>query len=164
MEIRTDFPRRVRLVEHLWIALPDGTRLAGRLWLPEDAEADPVPAILEAVPYRKGDGTAAGDQSQNAYLAGHGYGCLRLDLRGSGDSDGILDDEYTEQEQQDVEDVVAWLAAQPWCTGAVGMTGVSYDATLPNMVATTGVQGLRTIVPISGISSWYDYYLSLIHI
>ena len=45
-----------------------------------------------------------------------------------------------------------------WTTGAVGMTGVSYDGTLPNMVATTGVQGLRTIVPISAISSWYDYY------
>ena len=47
-----------------------------------------MPAILEAVPYRKGDGTAAGDQSQNAYLAGHGFACLRLDLRGSGDSGG----------------------------------------------------------------------------
>jgi len=45
-----------------------------------------------------------------------------------------------------------------WTTGAVGMTGVSYDGTLPNMVATTGVPGLRTIVPVSAISSWYDYY------
>ena len=81
-----------------------------RLWLPEDAERDPVPAILDAVPYRKGDGTAAGDMPSNRYLAGHGYACVRLDLRGSGDSDGLIDDEYTEQEQDDVDAVIAWLA------------------------------------------------------
>jgi X-Pro dipeptidyl-peptidase len=45
-----------------------------------------------------------------------------------------------------------------WTTGAVGMVGVSYNGTLPNQVATTGVEGLETIVPISAISSWYDYY------
>ena len=45
-----------------------------------------------------------------------------------------------------------------WTTGAVGMVGVSYNGTLPNQVATTGVDGLETIVPISAISSWYDYY------
>ena len=73
MQIRTDLPRPVRVVEHLWIPLPDGTRLAARAWLPEDAERDPVPAILDAVPYRKGDGTAAGDMPSNRYLAGHGY-------------------------------------------------------------------------------------------
>jgi X-Pro dipeptidyl-peptidase len=67
--------------------------------------------------------------------------------------------------------VIDWLngrapafdaAGQPvkadWTTGNVGMTGVSYNGTLPNMVATTGVEGLRTIVPISAIASWYDYY------
>ncbi len=148
MKIRTEFPRRVRLVEHLWIPLAGGTRLAARLWLPEDAEADPVPAILEAVPYRKGDGTAIGDQSQNAYLAGHGFGCVRLDLRGSGDSDGILDDEYTEQEQQDVEDVIAWLAAQPWCTGKVGMTGVSWGGFACVQAAARRPPALRAIAPL----------------
>jgi X-Pro dipeptidyl-peptidase len=45
-----------------------------------------------------------------------------------------------------------------WTTGAVGMTGVSYNGTLPNQVATTGVRGLKTIVPVSAIASWYDYY------
>ena len=98
VQIRTDLPRAVRLVEHLWIPLPDGTRLAARAWLPEDAERDPVPAILDAVPYRKGDGTAAGDMPQNRYVAGHGYAGVRIDLRGSGDSDGLIADEYSEQE------------------------------------------------------------------
>ncbi len=45
-----------------------------------------------------------------------------------------------------------------WTTGKVGMMGVSYNGTLPNAVATTGVRGLETIVPIAAISSWYDYY------
>ncbi len=45
-----------------------------------------------------------------------------------------------------------------WTTGVVGMTGVSYNGTLPNQVATTGVENLRTIIPVSAISSWYDYY------
>ncbi len=48
--------------------------------------------------------------------------------------------------------------AADWTTGDVGMTGVSYNGTLPNQVATTGVEGLRTIVPVSAIASWYDYY------
>jgi X-Pro dipeptidyl-peptidase len=45
-----------------------------------------------------------------------------------------------------------------WANGSVGMTGTSYDGTLPIMVATTGVEGLKAIVPIAAISSWYDYY------
>jgi uncharacterized protein len=49
-----------------------------------------VPAVLDAVPYRKGDGTAARDAMRYPYIAGHGYGCVRLDLRGSGDSDGLI--------------------------------------------------------------------------
>ena len=79
-----------------------------------------MPAVLDAVPYRKGDGTEARDASRYPYIADHGYGCVRLDLRGSGDSDGLIDDEYTAQEQDDIEAVIAWLAAQPWCTARSG--------------------------------------------
>jgi uncharacterized protein len=59
MRIKTDFPRPIRLIEHTWIVLSDGCKLAARIWLPDDAEAQPVPAILEYLPYRKNDGTAA---------------------------------------------------------------------------------------------------------
>ena len=76
MRIRTDYPRPVRTVENLWIALPDGCRLAARMWLPEDAEAAPVPAVLDAVPYRKGDGTEARDATRYPYIAGPRL-CLR---------------------------------------------------------------------------------------
>src|ERR687894_2410010 len=102
MRLRSDLPRTVRTVEHAWIELPDGCRLAARMWLPDDAERSPVPAVLDAVPYRKGDGTAARDATRYPYIAGHGYGCVRLDLRGSGDSGGVIPDEYAAPEQADV--------------------------------------------------------------
>ena len=155
MHIRTDFPRTVRTIEHLWIPLPDGCRIAARIWLPEDAERDPVPAILDAVPYRKGDGTAAGDTAWNRYFAGHGYAGVRIDLRGSGDSDGVIDDEYSEQEAADVDAVIAWLGEQPWCTGAVGMIGVSWGGFAALQAASRNPPALRGIVPIHASDDRY---------
>jgi predicted acyl esterase len=90
--IRTDLPYDVRNVEHTWIELPDGARLSARLRLPVTDR--PVPAILEYLPYRKDDGTLARDERQHDYLAGFGFACVRVDLRGSGDSDGVLHGEY----------------------------------------------------------------------
>ena len=87
---------------------------------------NPVPAILEHLPYRKRDGTTARDSLTHPYFAGHGYACVRVDMRGNGDSEGLMDDEYSEQELQDAVDVIAWLAAQPWCSGKVGMMGISW--------------------------------------
>ncbi|HSF94732.1 MAG TPA: CocE/NonD family hydrolase, partial [Thermohalobaculum sp.] len=55
------FPKDVREIEHLWIPMPDGVRLSARVWMPENAEAEPVPAILEYIPYRKRDGTRLRD-------------------------------------------------------------------------------------------------------
>ena len=76
-----DFPHAVRVIENTWITLSDGTRLAAKIWLPDDADRDPVPAVLEFLPYRKRDGTAARDQLLYPYLAGHGYAGVRVDLR-----------------------------------------------------------------------------------
>ena len=94
MKIKQDFPHRVREIENQWIVLADGTRLAARIWLPEgaagspeeDAESNPVPAILEYLPYRKRDGTAVRDELTHPYFAGHGYACVRVDMRGNGES------------------------------------------------------------------------------
>ena len=83
MGVRTDFPRSVRRIDNAWIPLADGTRLAARIWLPDDAEADPVPAILEYLPYRKGDAMARRDARHHPYFAGHGYAAVRVDLRGT---------------------------------------------------------------------------------
>ena len=126
MKIVRDLPQPVRVVRHVWISMRDGVRLSTRLWLPESSDREPVPAILEYIPYRKDDSSLQGDEPRHRYLAGHGYACVRVDLRGSGDSEGILLGEYLPQEQDDAEDVLAWLGEQPWCTGRVGMIGISW--------------------------------------
>src|SRR6266581_6849288 len=104
--IVTTFPNAVRVIEHTLIPLKDGTRLAARIWLPVDAERDPVPAILEYLPYRKRDGTVERDQLTHPYFAGHGYAAVRVDMRGSGESDGLLEDEYLKLEQDDCLEVI----------------------------------------------------------
>jgi len=146
MKIVNEFPRQVRIEEHLWIPLSDGTRLAARLWRPEDALDDPVPAILEYIPYRKRDSTRARDDRMHHYFAGHGYACLRVDLRGSGDSEGVLKDEYLQQELDDGVEVIEWLSEQPWCTGKVGMIGISWGGFNGLQIAALQPPALKAVV------------------
>ena len=140
------FPRPVERRDPVWIPLKDGTRLAARLWLPVDAAARPVPAILEYLPYRRRDFTAERDALTHPYVAGHGYACVRVDMRGSGDSDGVLTDEYLPLEQDDAVEVIAWLAAQPWCTGRVGMIGHSWGGFNALQVAARRPPALGAII------------------
>jgi len=127
VKVLADLPRPIREIEQLWIPLPDGQRLSARVFLPVDAEDDPVPAIVEYNPYRKRDLTAVNNEPFHGYLAGHGYAGVRLEIRGSGESDGILRDEYLPQELGDGVDAIAWLARQSWCSGRVGMIGNSWS-------------------------------------
>src|ERR1700682_1965492 len=153
--IVTTFPRAVRVIEHVLIPLKDGTRLAARIWLPEDAERDPVPAILEYLPYRKRDGTYDRDALTHPYLAGHGYACARVDIRGTGESDGLLSDEYSQQEQDDALEVIAWLASQPWCSGAVGMMGISWGGFNALQVAARRPPALKAIITVYSTDDRY---------
>ena len=155
MKVVKYLPRKVRRLDHVWIPLSDGTRLGARIWLPEDAEADPVPAILEYLPYRKGDGTAHRDEPRHAYVAGHGYAALRVDIRGSGESDGLLPDEYLPQEQQDALEVLRWIAAQPWCTGAVGMFGISWGGFNGLQVAAHAPPELKAVISLCSTDDRY---------
>ena len=155
MKIKTEFPRPIREIENTWIPLSDGTRLAARIWLPEDAEQNPVPAILEYLPYRKNDGTAPGDAIRHPYFAGHGYASVRVDMRGSGDSDGILYDEYLPQEQDDALEVLAWIAAQPWCTGEVGMIGISWGGFNGLQIAARRPPELKAIITLCSTDDRY---------
>ncbi len=149
------FPRRVREIENAWIPMPDGCRLAARIWLPADAEHDPVPGILEYIPYRKRDGTADRDELTHPYFAGHGYACVRVDMRGNGESDGLMWDEYLEQEQDDALEVIAWIAAQPWCSGAVGMIGISWGGFNGLQVAARRPPGLKAVVTLCSTDDRY---------
>lgn len=151
----TRFPHRVKLIENTWITLADGTRLAARIWLPEDALENPVPAILEYLPYRKSDGTAIRDRVIHEYFAGHGYASIRVDMRGSGDSDGLLLDEYLPQEQLDAVEVIAWIARQPWCTGKVGMMGISWGGFNSLQVAARQPEALKAIITVCSTDDRY---------
>ncbi len=150
-----ELPRRVRELEHTWIELSDGCRLAARIWLPEDAEDDPVPAVLEFLPYRKNDGTVVRDSVRQPYLAGHGYAAVRVDMRGTGESDGILEDEYTAQEQADALELIAWLATQPWCSGPVGMHGISWGGFNALQVAALRPPALKAIMTLCSTDDRY---------
>jgi uncharacterized protein len=153
--IVTTFPRAVRIIEHTLIPLKDGTTLAARIWLPRDAEQNPVPAILEYLPYRKRDGTYERDALTHPYLAGHGYAGVRVDIRGSGESTGLLFDEYAKQEQDDGLEVIAWLAAQPWCNGSVGMMGISWGGFNALQIAARRPAALKAIVTVCSTDDRY---------
>ena len=155
MKIVTDFPRPVRVIENAWIPLPDGTRLAARIWLPDDAERAPVPALLEYLPYRKRDFMRCRDGPMHHYFAGHGYASVRVDIRGAGDSDGLTLDEYTKEEHDDATAVIAWLAAQPWCSGAVGMFGISWGGFNSLQVAARAPAALKAIITLCAADDRY---------
>ena len=146
----------VRVTENLFIPLPDGTRLAARLWLPDGA---PVTAILEYMPYRKRDATRTRDEPIHAWLAGQGYPCLRVDMHGSGDSDGILAQEFTPREADQAVDLIAWIAAQPWCDGTVAMLGKSWGGFAALMAAMRQPPALKAIIVVCAGDDRYDQSL-----
>ncbi len=155
MKTVTTFPERVRVLEHVWIPLSDGTRLAAKAWIPESAERKPVPAILEYIPYRKRDFEAVSDSITQGYLAGYGYACLRVDLRGSGESEGVLRDEYLQQELDDGLEVLEWMAAQPWCDGSIGMMGISWGGFNSLQIAALQPPRLKAVITVCSTDDRY---------
>lgn len=145
MRYVTNLPYATKEEEHVTIPMSDGVRLSARIWRPTSSDTEPVPAVLEYIPYRKRDLTAVRDSIHHPYLAGHGYACVRVDLRGTGDSEGVLRDEYLEREQADAEEVLAWLAEQPWCDGGTGMMGISWGAFAALQVAARRPPSLKAI-------------------
>ncbi|MGH1578113.1 CocE/NonD family hydrolase [Planktotalea sp.] len=144
----------------LGIIMGDGTRLSARTWIPRDASDAPVPAILEFLPYRKRDGTTARDCLTHPYFAKRGYACIRVDMRGNGDSEGLMEDEYSAQELADAVETINWLAAQPWCNGNVGMMGISWGGFNALQVAALQPEPLKAIITLC---STVDRYADDIH-
>jgi uncharacterized protein len=139
-------PHRIKQIETAWVQMSDGVKIALRILLPEDANTHPVPAIMEYIPYRRRDGTRVEDDNHFYYFASHGYACVRPDIRGSGDSDGVLKDEYLKSEQDDGVALIAWIARQPWCTGKVGMMGISWGGFSALQVAARRPPELKAII------------------
>jgi hypothetical protein len=137
-------------MEQAWIPMKDGVRLAATLYMPDGAKAgEKFPALLEYLPYRKDDGTAAGDYPKHAYFARRGYVGVRVDIRGFGASEGVPPErEYSEQEQVDGEQVIAWLAHQPWSNGNVGMFGISWGGFTALQMAMRHPPALKAIVAV----------------
>jgi putative CocE/NonD family hydrolase len=146
----------VQILYDVRLTVRDGVQLSANLFLPTPrTPGERFPAILEMIPYRKDDWRYNTDHSRMIYLAQHGYGCCRLDVRGTGSSGGVAYDEYTEAETQDGCDAVAWLARQPWCSGSVGMWGVSYGGFTAIQVAMQRPPALKAIFPVYATDDRY---------
>ncbi|MER7760810.1 CocE/NonD family hydrolase [Streptomyces sp. NPDC097619] len=134
--------------------MPDGTELYARIWRPvTDA---PVPALLEYLPYRLTDWTAPRDRQRHPWYAGHGYASVRVDVRGHGNSGGRPGDEYDARELADGVAVVEWLAAQPWCSGNVGMFGISWGGFNSLQIAALAPEPLKAVVTVCSTDDRYD--------
>lgn len=155
MKVIEQLPEKIRHIEHQWIPMPDGTRLAARIWLPESADEKPVPAILEYIPYRRRDGSRLRDDANHPYFAGHGYACIRVDIRGSGDSEGLLTDEYLQLELDDGVAILAWLEEQPWCNGRVGIIGISWGGFNGLQIAALQPPQLKAVVSVCSTDDRY---------
>jgi predicted acyl esterase len=142
-------------IENIWITGSDGVRLAARLWLPAGARQNPVPAILEFIPYRKRDFMRERDEPMHRFYALNGFASVRVDLRGTGDSEGVLEDEYLPLEQQDALAIIDWLAGQSWCTGSIGMTGISWGGFNALQVAALAPPALKAIMTLCASDDRY---------
>ncbi len=138
--------------EHVSIEMSDGVRLAATLYRPDGA--GPWPAVLEALPYRKDDVTGH-SRSEYRRLAEAGYVLCRLDVRGTGSSEGIATDEYPAVERTDMATVIDWLATQPWSLGTVGMYGYSYSGFNSIQIAMERPPALKAIIPVYATDDRY---------
>ncbi|MEM7562705.1 MAG: CocE/NonD family hydrolase, partial [Pseudomonadota bacterium] len=144
------------ILENEWIPLSDGRRLSARIWLPHAASKTPMPAILEYLPYRKRDGTAQRDDSTYPSFARAGYVGVRVDISGTGESDGDWDDEYSPRELSDGCEVIEWIASQPWCNGNLGMMGISWGGFNSLQLAALQPKGLKAVISIGTTVDRYN--------
>jgi uncharacterized protein len=144
-------------MENTWIPMKDGVRLSATLYMPEGGKAgEKFPAILEYHPYRKDDAWAARDYGIYSYFARRGYVCARVDIRGFGTSEGVpTDREYSEQEQKDGLEIIAWLARQPWSNGNVGMMGISWSGFNSLQMAMRHAPELKAIIAVDATAELF---------
>lgn len=146
----------IRNIEHVWIPMPDGTRLAARMWMPAQIPPGGAPAIFEYIPYRKADMVRARDERNHPFLADSGYVSLRVDMRGSGDSDGVMPDMYAPEELSDARNVIDWIASQEWCNGRVGMFGTSWGGTASLQASIDAPDALKAIIAVCATHDRYE--------
>ena len=143
----------------------DGVELSANVWRPvavpgRDGPDARFPAIVEMIPYGKDNWRRAADTARGEWFAARGFALCRIDVRGTGSSYGVAQDEYTADETRDGYDAVEWLACQPWCSGHIGMWGISYGGFTAIQVAALRPPHLRAIVPVMATD---DRYLDDVH-
>lgn len=160
---RAEGPGNFPQVTHTRLRIPmrDGVTLSADVWRPVTTQL--VPVILQMTPYHavmKALDRNEDDLPDDLYatrLVKRGYAWVVVDVRGTYNSGGCWDYGGL-KERQDGYDTVEWFGTVPsWSNGAVAMIGASYDGTTANAAAVEQPPHLRTIIPISAISTWYDY-------
>ena len=152
--------KKYKETPNFFIHLLDGRKLSARMWQPVDKSAFPAPTILEYLPYRKRDGTAIRDEGNHPAFSSQGYVCIRVDMPGQGDSDGLMLDEYTEDELSVGEEIIDWIANKEWSNGNVGMIGISWGGFNGLQIAMRRPKALKAIVTVC---STVDRYADDIH-
>jgi predicted acyl esterase len=144
-----------KVVENEWIPMPDEVRLAARLWIPEGAMTKPVPVVFEYLPYRLWDDMRWRDDATAENLAPYGIAFARVDVRGTGNSEGVMVDEYDVPELSDGVQIIAWLAKRPWSNGSVGMRGISWAGINSLQIAAMAPPALKAIMPMGCCDNRY---------
>jgi predicted acyl esterase len=150
------------VMNEAWITMRDGVRLAADIYTPQGGNGqvgtakEKFPVLLEYLPYRKTEGR--GDRyGLYAYFVRRGFVVARVDIRGTGNSEGkLIEYEYTDQEQRDGEDVIAWLAKQAWSNGKVGMFGISWGGFNSIHMAMRNPPALKAIIALCATDDLYE--------
>ncbi len=142
----------------VFVPMRDGIRIALTLYLPEGR--GPFPAVVESLPYRKDDDCFTRDWQTYSYLTDAGIAGVRVDIRGTGASEGVITDEYTAEEMADAVEVIGWVAAQTWCNGNVGMWGISWGGFSSLQTAMLQPPALKAIV---AMHATHDRFATDVH-
>lgn len=144
-------------IQETWLELPDGIRLAADLYMPEGAAPDKhFPVLLEYLPYRK-DESRARNYSLYSYFVQRGYVVARVDMRGTGNSQGrTIPYEYSDIELDDGEVVIDWLSKQKWSNGNVGMFGISWGGFNAIQMALRNPPALKAFIALMATEELYQ--------
>ena len=150
-----DFPMVVKKVRDVLIPMRDGVQLAANLYLPE--KPGKYPGIFSFYPYLKDGWIGISHEPHHQYFASQGYAVMQVDFRGTGASGGINPYVLDLQERMDGYDIVEWMAEQAWCSGSVGIWGISYGGITALSIASTQPPHLQAIAQISGTFDNYEW-------
>lgn len=135
----------ITVEKSVMVAMRDGVKLATDVYLPA-GNAEKLPVILTRTPYNKDGGKSYGE-----FFAANGYVFVAQDTRGRYASEGVW--HWMTDDGKDGADCAAWIAAQPWSNGKIGMVGTSYVGGTQHAMALEKVPQLTTVIPVDAVSN-----------